>query len=201
MGATVNAPSRRGRPRCQKARRATLAATAELVLDQGDVRVSLDAVAEHAGVSKATIYRWWPSKEMLVLDALQDWVATGIAAPDTGSLRDDLHGLLVSWGREVTQRPFGSVIVALVAEAHANPDFARAYHDRFFAPRREPARAAIERAIARGEAPEGLDVEAAIDLVHGPLYHRLLHRHAPLTERFVRDVVDFALVGMLRRPG
>jgi AcrR family transcriptional regulator len=200
-GAVVHRPSRRGRPRCERARRATLAATAELVLERGDVGVSLDVVAERAGVSKATIYRWWPSKELLVLDALQEWIAAAVVAPDTGSLRGDLLGLVVSWVREVRERPFGSVIAALVAEAQANPEFAECYHRRVFDPRREPARAALARAIARGEVREGLDVETAIDLVHGPLHHRLLHGHGPLTERFASDIVDMALTGMLRPPG
>jgi AcrR family transcriptional regulator len=160
----------------------------------------MDAVADHAGVSKATIYRWWPSKQMLVLDGLQRWVAAGITACDTGALRHDLMALVLSWAREVGRRPFGRVITALVAEANANPEFARAYHEHFFDLLREPARVALARAIARGEAPEDLDVEAAIDLVHGPLYHRLLHGHAPLTEDFARDVVDVALTAMLRRP-
>jgi AcrR family transcriptional regulator len=170
------------------------------VLDRGDVQVSMDAVAERAGVSKATIYRWWPSKQMLVLDALQDWVATDINACDTGSLRDDLIALVLPWVREIGLRPCGRVVAALIAEARANPQLADAYHNHCFDLRREPVRAALARAIARGEAPEDLDVEAAIDLVHGPLYHRLLHGHAPLTERFARDVVGIALTGMLRRP-
>jgi AcrR family transcriptional regulator len=171
------------------------------VLDRGDVRVSMDVVAEHAGVSKATIYRWWPSKQMLVLDALQEWVAAGSTACDTGSLRGDLTALVLSWAREVGRRPFGVVITALIAEANANPQFADAYHRHFFDLLREPARAALARAIGRGEATEHLDVEAAIDLVHGPLYHRLLHGHEPLTEHFARNVVDIALTGMLRRRG
>ena len=195
--AAASPPSRRGRPRSQKARLATLAATAQLVLERGDVRVSMDAVAEHAGVSKATIYRWWPSKEMLVLEALKDWVTFGVVERDTGTLRGDLLALVVSWVREIRRRPFGRLIASLVAEAQANPEFASAYHAHFFNLRREPARAVFERAMARGEAPQDLDVEAAIDFVFGPMYHRLLHGHAPLSERYARDVVDCALSGIL----
>jgi AcrR family transcriptional regulator len=191
--------SRRGRPRSEKARRATLAATAELVLEQGDVRVSMDAVAEYAGVSKATIYRWWPSKEMLVLDALQEWVAAGIVPDDTGSLRGDLHALVLPWVREIRGRPFGRVMAAFIAEAQLNPEFAAAYHSHFISLRRESARMALARAIARGDVPEQIDVEAAIDLVYGPIYHRLLHGHAPVTQRFARTVVDLAVAGMAGR--
>jgi AcrR family transcriptional regulator len=168
------------------------------VLEQGDVRVSMDAVAECAGVSKATIYRWWPSKEMLVLDAIQDWVAAGIVPCDTGSLRGDLHALVQPWVREIRDtRPFGRVIAALIAEAQVNPEFADAYHSHFINRRRESAQGALQRAIARGEVPVDLDVESAIDLVYGPIYHRLLHGHAPLTQGFARGVVDLAVAGMV----
>jgi AcrR family transcriptional regulator len=195
----VDTQSRRGRPRSEKSRRATLAATAELVLEQGDVRVSMDAVAEHAGVSKATIYRWWPSKEMLVLDALQDWVAAGVVARDTGSLRGDLRVVVLPWVGQIRGRAFGRVISALIAEAQLNPEFADAYHSHFINLRREPARTAIVRAIARGDVSEDMDVDTAIDLVYGPIYHRLLHGHAPLTERFASSVVDLAVAGILHQ--
>jgi AcrR family transcriptional regulator len=149
-------------------------------------------------VSKATIYRWWPSKEMLVLDALQGWVSVGVTERDTGSLEGDLLALVLAWLRETRERPFGRLIAALIAEAQANPEFADAYHKHFFNRRREPARAALARAIARGEAPHDLDVEAAIDFVFGPIYHRLLHGHAPLSERFARNVVASVLAGILK---
>ncbi|MGH3252299.1 MAG: TetR/AcrR family transcriptional regulator, partial [Trebonia sp.] len=84
-------PPARGRPRSEKARKAILVAAAELLLDRGLAAVSMDAVAERAGVSKATIYRWWPTKETLALDALYtQWAAAAPAPRDTGSLRGDL---------------------------------------------------------------------------------------------------------------
>ena len=161
--------------------------------------MSMDAVAERAGVSKATIYRWWPSKEMLALDALLDWAAVRAPTRDTGSLRGDLLGLVRPWVREIRKQPFGRVIAALVTEAHNDPEFAEAYRARFVRPRREAMRAAFARAAERSEVAADLDVEVAIDLVYGPLYHRLLHGHAPLTERFAENVVDMALAGIATR--
>src|ERR1700704_255725 len=88
-------PPRRGRPRSEKARVAILEAAAELLLARGLSAVSMDAVAERAGVSKATIYRWWPTKETLALDALYtEWAAAGPHPRDTGSLRRALLCLL-----------------------------------------------------------------------------------------------------------
>ena len=188
---------RRGRPRSEKAREAILAAAAELLLERGLGSVSMDAVAEQAGVSKATIYRWWPTKESLALDALyHEWAAARPAARETGSLRGDLLSLLRPWVRLVGKRPYGRVIAALVAEAQSDPAFAKQYGERFVEPRRDQARPILTRAIESGELPPRTDVELALDLLYGPLYHRLLHDHAPLTERFLRDVVDTVLAGL-----
>jgi AcrR family transcriptional regulator len=194
--ASAAAP-KRGRPRSEKARHAILEAAAELLLSRGLGAVSMDAVAETAGVSKATIYRWWPSKEMLALDALLDWAGASAPARDTGALRGDLLALVRPWVREIRRQPFGRVIAALVTEAQSDPQFAEAYRTRFVEPRREAMRAAFARAIERGEAPADLDVEVAVDLIYGPLYHRLLHGHAPLSARFGEAVVDMALAGIV----
>jgi AcrR family transcriptional regulator len=171
---TAAAPLR-GRPRSEKARTATLEAAADLLLAHGLAAVTMDAVAARAGVSKATIYRWWPTKETLALDLLS---------------------LLRPWARLASRRPYGRVIAALVTEAQTDPVFAAQYRERFVEPRRSQGRAAFRRAAERGEVPAGINIELALDLLYGPLYHRLLHGHAPLSDQFVRDVVDAALNGI-----
>jgi AcrR family transcriptional regulator len=193
---TAQAPSR-GRPRSEKAHRAILAAAAELLLDRGLSAVSMDAVAERAGVSKATIYRWWPTKETLALDALYtEWATVQPDPRDSGSLHGDLLALLRPWGRLVRSRPYARVIAALLTEVHTDPAFAAEYRKRVVEPRRDQARIIFRRAIERGEIPASTDIEVAVDLVYGPLWHRLLHGHAPLNDRFVRDVVTAALNGL-----
>jgi AcrR family transcriptional regulator len=197
-GEPAGAP-RRGRPRSEKASQAILEAAAELLLARGLAAVSMDAVAERAGVSKATIYRWWPTKETLALDALyHEW--EGVPADtDTGSLRGDLLALLRPWVRLAVSRPYGRVIAALITEALTDEKFAVEYRARFVEPRRDQARAIFRRAIERGEIPASTKVEVALDLLYGPVYHRLLHGHAPLTDRFVRDLVDTVLDGIRPR--
>ena len=200
--ARADAP-KRGRPRSERARHAILGAAADLLLGRGPGAVSMDAVAERAGVSKATIYRWWPSKEMLALDALLDWTDAGAPTRDTGSLRGDVLALLRPWVHEITGRPFARVIAAFLSEAQANPDFAETYRAHFVEPRRDAMREAFVRAVERGEIPGDLDIEVALDLLYGAVYHRLLHGHAKVTDRFAREVVELALDGILtaRRGG
>jgi AcrR family transcriptional regulator len=191
---------RRGRPRSEKARLAILQAAAELLLERGLSAASMDAVAERAGVSKATIYRWWPTKESLALDALYArWAQAAPATPDTGSLRGDLLAQVSPWALLAGGRPYGRVVAALIAEAQTDPRFGAEYRARFLQPRRENARVIFRRAIERGEIPPGTKIEAAIDALYGPLYHRLLHGHAPLDEEFVRDVVGIVLDGITPR--
>ncbi len=191
----------RGRPRSEKAHQAILTAAAEMLLAGGLSAVSMDAVADRAGVSKATIYRWWPSKETLALDALYtEWAAARPRVRGTRSLRGDLLSLLRPWAGLTSSRPYGRVIAALLTEVQTDPVFAAEYRRRVVEPRREEARDVFRRAIGRGEIPADIKIEVAIDLLYGPLYHRLLHGHLPLNDRFVRDVVDMALAGIQRIP-
>jgi AcrR family transcriptional regulator len=191
----------RGRPRSQKARKAVLEAAAALLLARGLSAVSMDAVAERAGVSKATIYRWWPTKETLALDALYtEWATASPYPRDTGSLRGDLRSLLRPWAKLASGRPYARVITALLTKAHTDPVFAAEYHHRVVEPRRNQARAILHRAIERGEIPTDTDVETALDLLYGPLYHRLLHGHAPLNDDFVQHAIDMALHGIQAPP-
>ena len=192
----AGAGTRRGRPRSERAREAVLAAAAELLLTRGLGAVSMDAVAEQARVSKATIYRWWPTKETLALDALHHEWALAQPTQETGSLRAELLSLLRPWVRVVGKRPYGRVIAALVTEAQADPAFGELYRERFVEPRRAQVRPILLRAIERGELPATTDIELALDLLYGPLYHRLLHGHAPLNERFLRKLVDTVLAGL-----
>jgi AcrR family transcriptional regulator len=192
---TEGAP--RGRPRSQQAQQAILAAAADLLLARGLSAVSMDAVAEQAGVSKATIYRWWPTKEALALDALYtEWAGARPQPRNTGSLRGDLLSLLRPWARLAASRPYGRVIAALLAEAQTDPAFAAEYRQRVLQPRRDQARELFDRAIERGEIPANTKIDVALDLLFGAVYHRMLHGHAPLNDRFVREVIDTALSGI-----
>ncbi|OBA41661.1 hypothetical protein A5780_06405 [Nocardia sp. 852002-20019_SCH5090214] len=188
--------ARRGRPRNEKARAAILDAAMDQLLDQGVAAMNMDVVAAAAGVSKATIYRWWPSKEKLAMDALYRTWESAPSTPDTGSLRDDLRNLLWPWTELVTRRPYGRVIAGLLGQVVTDPDFALTYRARFLDQRRDHGRLILQEAIARGEIPARTRVETVLDMLYGPVYHRLMHGHAPLDHTFVVDIVDIVLDGI-----
>jgi AcrR family transcriptional regulator len=189
--------TRRGRPRSERARTAILEAATELLLVKTLPEITMDAIAERASVSKATIYRWWRSKELLALDALyHEWETVTQQGRDTGSLRGDLLSLLRPWVKRAEGRSLAHVVAAMIIEVHANPAFGAEYQARFVAPRRVPGLMALNRAIERGELPPDTNVDLALDLLYGPLYHRLLHRHARLTPRYVEQIVDAAIAAL-----
>jgi AcrR family transcriptional regulator len=192
----VTAPAR-GRPRDEKARIAILDAAAELLLARGLEKVSMDAVAEQAGASKATIYRWWPTKEQLALDAVyRKWAAVLPEPNRTGRVREDLVELIGSWSELAAARPYGRVITALLSVAQSDPEFAQRYREHFVEPRRGQGRDVLHHAVETGQLPAGIDVELSLDLLYGAVYHRLLHGHAPIDAPFVRGIVETVCAGL-----
>jgi AcrR family transcriptional regulator len=168
------------RRRRERPRRAILSSARTLFHRHGLRDLTIEAIAEHAGVGKATIYRWWPSKAALVLDAIHDQVGPEIAFPDTGSAREDLRLQIASLIEILTSTRTGKAYIALVAESQHDPALAEAIRDRLIAGRRAASREVFERGIARGELRADLDTEVAIDALYGALYYRLLVSHEPL---------------------
>lgn len=190
----------RGRPRSEQSQKAILEAAGRLLREQGLRAMSIEGVADRAGVSKATIYRWWPSKGVLALDAFyREWSAAQGLTRNTGTLRGDLHSRLRTVVRLATSERLGPTLAALIAETQSDPELAAAFREHVQQPLREQSRAILGRAIARGEISPETDIEAAIDLLHGPLFFRLLLAHAPLDRRFADTTLELALAGLERR--
>jgi AcrR family transcriptional regulator len=178
----------RGRPRSSQTQKAILKAAGEIVLASGLAEMTIEGVAERAGVGKASIYRRWPSKGALAFDAVVDGILATQPTPDTGSLEGDLAHVAENWVRLANVRRGGRAVAHFIAEVQSDSDLATAWRERFVDRIRNARRPIIERAIARGEIPAGSDAELIMDLLFGPLYHRYLNRHLPLDESFANGV-------------
>ena len=192
-------PARRN----DRARRAVLTATLDLLQRVPYARLSIEGIAAEAGVGKQTIYRWWPSKAAVLFDAfllLSDGGdGTPPALPDTGDLRADLTLVLRATAREMGDSAFAEPMRALATEVAHDPELAAAYHARLDAPLKEAKRQRLRSAQASGELADDLDLDIAIDLLWGPILTRWLQRSGPLTDAYIDGVVATALAGMRPR--
>jgi AcrR family transcriptional regulator len=191
-------PRKPGRPRSERAKQAILTATADVLLSDGLRAVTAEGIAARAGVSKATLYKWWPSKATAAVDAFLMIVQPQVADPDTGDLAQDLAVPALAQIRLFRDTRIGFALASLVAEAQNDPEVAAALRDRWLAPRRAQARLAVVRARERGEIRDGIGDDFVLDLVFGPVYYRLLLGHGPLDESLVLDTVDVVVRGVRR---
>lgn len=193
------APRGPGRPRDARCDQAILEATLELAGAVGLGGLTMDAVAARAGVSKATIYRRWSSKEALVLDA---WMACFPleAVPDTGSLTGDLIAHSRQFRDAVSEGVYGRVLPQMIAAARVNEDLAEVFR-RLVADRRARVSVALERAVERGELSSGVDLELVQDLLIGPLFYRTVVSGEASTDEMIADVVAIVVAGALRMGG
>jgi len=189
---------RRGRPRSEQADRAILAAAAQILAERGLSGMSIEEVASRAGVGKTTIYRRWTSRGTLALDAFLAEFQGQQPLPDTGALRSDLLAALRAWIRSVTRTSAGPILAGLIAEAQRDPELAVAWRERVVERLRSQHKIMLDRAVERGEISASTDYEVVLDLLFGAAYHRLLHGHQPLTDRFARQVVDLVVAGIER---
>jgi len=188
----------RGRQRSLEAEAAILAATIELLKKKPLRDVTAEAIAQRAGVSKATIYKWWPNKSMVALDAFLSRMAVTVSTPDTGSALKDFTQQLQAVIR-FYQSPVGGLIRHFLAEGQSDPDFLALFDERFLRARRDTVRGVIERGIKRGELRDDVDPEIMLDLLYGPMYFRLLAGHAPLDDAQAETMVAVAFRGLQKK--
>lgn len=182
----------RGRPRDGVARQRILESAFALVEEVGFANTTTDAIAERAGASKATIYRWWPNKAAVLIEALREQVALEQPFPNTGDLRKDIHAQLQNFMHLLTGGR-GRIFKAFLAAAQSDPEVADAFRTLWIQPRRAEACSVLESYRDRGAIAKTLDLGTALDLIYGPIYFRLLAGHAPLTPDFARNIADLAL--------
>lgn len=187
-------PERRN-PRSQ---RAILQAAYELALERGPAKVTIEAIAARAGVGKQTIYRWWPSKGAVFLDALNTAVGAVTDIPDTGDLIADLKAQMTAvvalWTTD-----FGRFYAGLIAEAQADPDLARSMATTLFTRANAARHQRLRQAQQQGQIRNDIDVASAIEILYGPLYYRFLLHTEPLSAEHIDSIVDLAFNGLRKR--
>lgn len=165
--------ARRGRPRSAATHAAILRAAFAQIIEGGWASFSIEAVAARAGVGKAAIYRRWPGRTELALDAFFSETAGTLAFPDCAHARDAFRGQILALA-ELLRGPVGNAFAALATGARSDPAIGRAIAERWVQPRKRWGVERMNRAIADGQVRPGLDVDAALSALYSPLYAALL---------------------------
>jgi AcrR family transcriptional regulator len=185
-----------GRPRSDSAHRAILGATTELIEQSGYGRVTMESIARRAGVSKQTVYRWWPTKAAILLEALNEGAAAISPLPDTGSFETDLRTFLRSTVAGAGKN--GRLLAALMAEAQFDQDLAEAFRTGFLARRRQVLGELLDRGRNTGALAATADTDLLVELVFGTLWYRILAQNRPLNrafaDRLTRSVLTLGAV-------
>jgi AcrR family transcriptional regulator len=176
--------------RSEDARQAVLQAADDLLVEKGFAGVTIEGVAAAAGVAKQTIYRWWGSKTDILLDTFLEDAARDLAPREHQTLAEDLRAHLGRLARFLSDNDAGAVFKALIGHAQHDAAFAEKLRTHYLDEQRERDRAPLDRAIERGELPKDMDVPAAVDMLVGPIYHRVLITGDPVDERFVEALVE-----------
>jgi AcrR family transcriptional regulator len=185
-------PARRGRKRDPAAQFAILAATRELMLEVGYHRLSIEGVARRAGVGKATIYRWWPTKGSLVLEASAEHIAIR-EVTDSGETRTDLREAVQAL-IDVFVDPIARIVIcAATAGLDDDPGMAAGFRSQTVYPWRQSATVAIQRGIGRGDLRADLDVALALDVLVGTVFQRTLVIATPAVIGLADMVADLIL--------
>lgn len=186
-----------GRPRSESTRRSILGAALSLLQTQSVQSITIEAIAREAGVSKATIYRWWPSKVLVVIDAFMENHI--VHTP----MLYDVHpaeALVRHWrslAEQYREWP-GQIVAQILAEGQSDQGVLREFRQRFHYGRRAVVREVVEKLSSTHKLPEGLEAEILMDMLYSPIYMRLLWGHAPIDEEFIQTypLMVFKLIGI-----
>jgi AcrR family transcriptional regulator len=187
--------ARRGRPRSDEAHQAILTAALEEVFAVGFRALGVDMIAAKAGVGKATIYRRWPNKAAVVMDAFLAEVGPGTGFPPAPRALDRIRMQMEAQSKAFRSK-YGVLIKSLLGEAQFDAELAEAFRERWIMPRRRLAREVLEEAIQQGDLRDDIDIEAAIDTLYAPIYYRLQIGTGPISEKYVGGVFEQVIAGL-----
>ncbi|MDN3296314.1 TetR/AcrR family transcriptional regulator [Streptomyces ficellus] len=194
--------------RSERSRRAIYDAALALVAEVGYAKTTIEGIAARAGVGKQTIYRWWPSKAAVLLEAFLDLGRQANEAlggdadseiPDTGDLEADLKFVLRATVDEMTDPKFEAPSRALAAEGVVNPELGARFVEQLLEPQLQLYAKRLAAAQEAGQVRAGIDLRIALELFTGPLAHRWLLRTQPLSHAYADRLVEYALYGLAPR--
>ncbi|MFJ9678114.1 TetR/AcrR family transcriptional regulator [Streptomyces sp. NPDC101194] len=188
--------------RSERSRRATLEAALALCTEKGYGRVTIEAIAARAGVSKKTIYRWWPSKSAVMLEAFTDALVGTTPFVDTGDIAADLRANVMGAVKLLSTPPYGPAYAGILSEVHHDDALAETVRTKLIDPRFEEAVARLRRAQEQGQIPPDADLPLAVEMLYGPVYYRHVLRKPVQDEETIRALVDHVLraLGALGAP-
>lgn len=186
----------RGRRPSAQVRAEILDAAGRLLLSDGMSAFTIERVAALAGASKITIYKWWPSKGVLALEAYAAGVDATLSVPDTGDVARDLTTSLLNFAHLLADRPAGRVLAELIGAAQTDPALASALSDRYTRPRRAVGLTALRAAQQRGQIRADVDPDVLTDQLWGACLYRLLMANHPLSDKFVHELVTNLMRGI-----
>lgn len=194
-------PERRGRGRrpAEEVRADVLHTVGELLLTEGSADLTFERVARLAGVSKTTLYKWWPSKGALALDGYFHAVEQTLAFDDTGDIRADLTSQLRAFAQVMTETPGGRVLAELIGQAQTDEDLSEAYRTLYSSERRRLACERMRKAQDAGQIRPDVDVRVLVDQLWGAVYHRLLIPDEPVNDDFLVALVANVMDGVAPR--
>ncbi len=182
-------PARPGRPRDPDTHAAILDATRRLLLDGGYPGLTFEAVATAAGTSRSTIYRWWPTRGELVLEAAADDLDIG-RVPDTGNTREDLRIAIRQLIETFSGRLAGIVILAAIANLDSDSTMPDAFRNRWVYPWRSTAADAIARGIDRHDLPGDTDVNFLLNVIVGTVFQCTVTPATPMTDGLEESLLN-----------
>jgi AcrR family transcriptional regulator len=190
----TNPGGRRGRPRDEQVHQIILATALDLAFEVGFRNLSVEAIAAKACVGKTTIYRRWPNKGAVVMDAFLSIVGPRTSFPSTNRAVESIR-LQMRTQVKAFRGKYGKMIRALVGDGQFDPDVLEAFRQRWILPRRQLARNTIELAMQQGDLRPDLDVDTVIDTLYAPIYYRLLFETGPLSDAYADGLYESVIEG------
>jgi AcrR family transcriptional regulator len=188
----------RGRPRSEDARQAILTTALRLCERDGYPQVTIKAIADEAGVGRQTVYRWWPDKAQILMDALIELRERDLPQlfQETGDTLRDVEAVLALTFR-FTQTITGQALVGLMTDAQSDPGLSRRLQDTVIGPRRDALHEILQRGVDAGTLAGNVRLELIVDFAFGTMWYRLLSHHAPIDALLAKEITE-AIALMLR---